>query len=258
MSREAKHPKVAVVTGAGRGLGAGIAAHLAELGVYLGLCARSRPTAPNAAVPALCASVDVSDPSALDSFAARVTDELGDIDLWIGNAGVLDPIGPLRDASEEALHVNVEVNLLGVMWGSRAFARLVHARPTPGVLVNITSGAARSVYRGWAAYCAAKAGVDQLSRVLASEEADHGLSVFAVAPGVVDTDMQARIRATPAERFPAVDRFIGLAESGTFNSPGWVAARLVELYASCRGAASPEWVTGGVDPVVLRIPDEPR
>lgn len=258
MPTGSKYPTVAVITGASRGLGAGIATHLAGRGVRLGLCARTRPGAPDPAVPSVCASVDVTDAAALEAFAASVTDELGEIDLWINNAGVLDPIGPLRDAPVDAVHAHLEVNLAGVTWGSRVFARLVHDRQAPGVLVNITSGAARSVYPGWAVYCATKAGVDQLSRVLAAEEADHGLAVFAVAPGVVDTDMQALIRATPPDRFPAVDRFIGLAERDAFTTPERVAARLVELYASCTGDPVPHWVTDSADQVVCRIPDAPR
>lgn len=251
-------PRVAVVTGASRGLGSGIATHLAGMGVALGLCARTTPEAPDAEVPTVCASVDVADVDAVEAFALRVTDELGPIEMWINNAGVLDPIGPLRDARPDELAVHVAVNLTGVMWGSRTYARLVHGRQGPGVLVNITSGAARSAYQGWAAYCATKAAVDQLSRVLAAEEADHGLAVFAVAPGVVDTDMQALIRSTPADRFPTAGRFIDLAETDSFNSPGWVATQLLELYASTTGAAGPDWARVSADGVVLRIPDEPR
>lgn len=257
-SSRGRLPRVVVVTGASRGLGAGLGAWFAERGVHLGLCARNRPEAPDPDVPTVCASVDVTDADAVEAFAQRVTDELGDIDLWINNAGVLDPIGPLRDAPVGALGTHLDVNLAGVVWGSRTFARLVHDRASPGMLVNISSGAARSVYEGWGVYCATKAAVDQLSRVLAAEEADHGLSVFAVAPGVVDTDMQALIRATPADRFPTVGRFIGLAETGDFNTPGWVAARLAELYGSRHGAPTPGWVSSGADPVVLRIPSEPR
>lgn len=249
-------PRVAVITGASRGLGAGIAARMAAHGVRLGLCARTRPDLDDLAVPTVSASVDVTDPDAVDAFAARVTDELGPIELWINNAGVLDPIGPLRDAPTGTLATHLEVNLAGVVWASRAFVRLVHDRDEPGVLVNISSGAARSVYQGWAAYCATKAGVEQLSRVLAAEEADHGLSVFAVAPGVVDTDMQAAIRATPAERFPAVDRFLDLAQTGAFNTPDWVADHILGLYATTIGGLTPDWVRTATDPVVLRIPDQ--
>lgn len=238
---------VAVVTGASRGLGAGIAEELARLGWHLGLCARTLPTHPPGDTPAVTSALDIRDAPALADFAEQVTNTLGPIGLWINNAGVLAPIGPLREAPLDDLDDHVAINLGGVIRGSRLFARIVHDRPEPGTLVNITSGAASSVYAGWAAYCATKAAVDQLSRVLAAEEADAGLSVYAVAPGVVDTDMQAVIRATPHERFPDVDRFIGLAETDSFNSPAWVARHLVELHTGQRSGD-----------VVVRIPPEPR
>lgn len=250
---------MAVVTGASRGLGAGIAAHLGKVGYALGMCARSRPSAPNVDAEMYTDAIDIRDASAVEAFAANVTEALGPIDLWINNAGVLAPIGPLRDADDDELVTHVDVNLVGVIWGTRTFARLVHNRVQPGTLVNITSGAARSVYAGWGPYCATKAAVDQLTRVIAAEDAGHGLSAFAVAPGVVDTDMQALIRSTPAERFPNVRRFVTLAEDETFNSPAWVAERILEVHrgATDRGRM-PTWAADSPDPVVLRIPDEPR
>ena len=110
------------------------------------------------------------------------------------------------------------------------------------------------MYEGWAAYCASKAAVDQLSRVLAAEEAGHGLRVVALAPGVVDTDMQSAIRATDAYRFPSVERFHALKADEAFNSPAWVADRILELTA----AAMPGWAMAQPDRAVLRVPDEPH
>jgi benzil reductase ((S)-benzoin forming) len=247
--------RVAVVTGASRGLGAGLAARFAARGVSLGLCARATPAVPPAAGGrALAAAVDVTDAAAVDAFAAAVAERFGRIDLWVNNAGVLAPIGPLRDASPAELDAHIRINVGGVLLGSRAFARHVRSRPGGGVLVNISSGAARTVYPGWAAYCGAKAAVDHLTRVVAAEEADAGLRALAVAPGVVDTDMQAVIRATPASEFPALDRFLALARDDAFNSPAWVADQLLLL------AWGPGPGPGGLGPaeVVVRIADEPR
>jgi benzil reductase ((S)-benzoin forming) len=245
--------KVAVVTGASRGIGAGLARRFAERGMALGLCARSVPPAPPGADGrVVAASVDVTDAAAVDAFAARVADALGPIDLWVNNAGALAPIGPLRDADPAALDTHVRTNVLGVLLGSRAYARHVRSRPRGGVLVNVSSGAATSVYAGWAAYCASKAAVDQLTRVVAVEEADAGLRALAIAPGVVDTDMQAAIRATPAERFPALDRFLALARENAFNSPDWVADEFLAL------VFGPTGDDGAAAPVVRRIRDEPR
>ncbi|MFO7279321.1 MAG: SDR family NAD(P)-dependent oxidoreductase [Thermoanaerobacterales bacterium] len=240
--------RVAVVTGASRGLGAGLAARFAEAGLALGLCARHEPPVPDgAAERAVTAAVDVTDPDAVDRFADAVVERLGRIDLWVNNAGLLAPIGPLRDVDPGELRANIEVNVLGVLHGSATFARHVRSRPGGGTLVNITSGAATRAYAGWAAYCAAKAAVDHATRVVALEEADSGLRAFAVAPGVVDTDMQALIRATPPERFPSVDRFHRIREEGAYNSPAWVADHVLGLLDAPPDA-----------PVVQRVPDEPR
>ncbi len=142
---------VAVITGASRGLGAGMATVFAGAGVRLGLCARTRPEPPEGA-DALTASVDVTDAQALDAFSLAVVERFGRIDLWVNNAGVLVPIGPLAVADPDALRRHLDINILGVMHGSATFARHVRDRPGRGVLVNISSGAATTPYEGWAAY----------------------------------------------------------------------------------------------------------
>ena len=131
------------------------------------------------------------------------------------------------------------------MYGSATFARHVRSRPGGGLLVNITSGAATTPYEGWAAYCAAKAAVDQLTRVVAAEEAG-GPAGRAVAPGVVDTDMQEADPLGGRGGLPRVERFRDLARDGAFNSPAWVADHILRLLDEDPGT------------VVLRIPDEPR
>ncbi len=252
--------KVAVITGASRGLGAGLAVHFAAAGMHLGLCARHRPnlvvaTRPTAregrvvsAEAPLRAAVDVTDHAALAEFLDHVVERFGRIDLWVNNAGVLAPIGPLAQARPDEAAQNIAINVTGVLHGSALFARHVRARPGGGVLINITSGAGTKPYAGWAAYCAAKAAVDQLTRVVALEEAAHGVGrPSAVAPGVVDTDMQAAVRASSAADFPEVARFRQIATEEAFNSPGWVAEHLLAI---AFGPQRPSQVT-------VRIPAQP-
>ena len=251
--------RVAVITGASRGLGAGLAVHFAAAGLHLGLCARHRPKLvadrrpiahDGQGIPAevpLRAAVDVTDHTDLAAFAAAVIDRFGRIDLWVNNAGVLVPIGLLVDSDPRETARNIEVNVVGVLNGSSLFARHVRSRPGGGVLINISSGAGTRPYAGWAPYCASKAAVDQLTRVIALEEAPYGLAAFSVAPGVVDTDMQAMVRGTAEKNFPEVERFRQIAAAGSFNSPAWVAHHLLAI---AFGGARPDQVT-------VRIPSEP-
>jgi NAD(P)-dependent dehydrogenase (short-subunit alcohol dehydrogenase family) len=225
-----------------------MAQRFAGVGLRLGLCARTEPALPAADTGVVAAAVDVTDAAALDRFSADVVERFGRIDLWINNAGLLAPIGPLRAVDPGEVAANVHLNVTGVLYGSATFARHVHTRPGGGVLVNITSGAATKPYEGWAAYCASKAAVDQATRVVAAEEGGAGLRAYAVAPGVVDTDMHAAIRATPADRFPEVERFLQLKRDDSYNSPTWVADHILDL---AFGDAPPP-------DVVLRVPDGPR
>jgi benzil reductase ((S)-benzoin forming) len=225
--------KVAVITGASRGLGAGLAERFLQLGLGVAACARSRPELSGAQADPpdglLSASVDVTDAAAVAAFCDRAAAHFGRVDLWINNAGLLAPIGPLRDNDPTEFARHIEVNVLGVFHGSQAFIRHVRARGGEGVLLNISSGAARNAYAGWSAYCAGKAAVDRMSESIALEETDGALRVHAVAPGIIDTDMQGLIRQCSPEQFPRVQKFLDLKDKGAFSSTGFVADRLLEL-----------------------------
>src|SRR5262249_27683201 len=138
----------------------------------------------------LTAQLDVTDASAIAVFAAKTFQRFGHVDLWINNAGLLEPIGPLRDSDSAALQRLLEVNVLGVAHGCRAYVRELRQRGAHGTVINLSSGAARTPFYGWSMYCASKAAVDRLSETLALEEAP-GLRVYSIAPGVIDTEMQA-------------------------------------------------------------------
>ncbi len=238
--------RTAVITGASRGLGAGLATAFRARGLRLGLCARTAPVLADG--PDVIGSrLDVRDAPAVADFAVAVEARFGAIDLWINNAGVLEPIEALRDIEPAAARTHLEVNVLGVLFGTQAFVRHLRRRGGEGVLVNLSSGAAQKAYAGWSLYCAAKAAVDRMTECVALEEAAHGLRAYAVAPGVIDTDMQALIRATPAERFPEAPRFIERKRENRFNTPGFVAERILAL-AFDPGARPAE--------VCVRLPDE--
>lgn len=220
--------RVAVITGASRGIGAGLARYFHERGVDLGLCARSA-CALDDGEHVLTERFDIRDEAAVDGFAGRVAARFGHIDVWINNAGVLTPVGPLRDVAVADFKDNLDVNLVGVFLASRAYARHIRSSARGGVLINISSGAATSPYAGWSAYCAGKAAVDLLSGCIQLEERDAGLRVHAVAPGIIDTDMQEIARSSSAEDFPLAADFRGYKERDAFNRPDYVAEKLFQL-----------------------------
>jgi NAD(P)-dependent dehydrogenase (short-subunit alcohol dehydrogenase family) len=220
--------RCAVITGASRGIGAALAEHFAAQGLALGLCSRG-PPALAAGERVVATKLDVTDEPAVEAFAAEVVRRFGAIDLWINNAGVLEPIAPLRDVSLADFRAHIDINLTGLFLGTRTFVRHLRARGGEGVLINVSSGAAWKPYEGWAAYCAGKAGVERLTQVVAAEEREHGLRAYSVAPGVVDTAMQDLIRDCSAERFPEVERFRAMQRDDSFNTGEFVARHFLAI-----------------------------
>ena len=212
----------------------------------MGLCARSAPVLPEGS-DVVSLQVDVRDAAAMEAFAQRVEERFGTIDLWINNAGVLAPMGPLRDLDAAAFRDHVDTNLTGVFLGSQVYVRHLRSKGGGGALINISSGAAWNAYAGWTPYCASKAAVERLTECLALEEAGSGLRAYSVAPGVIDTAMQEAIRASSPEVFPESERFLDMKVQDSFNSVGFVAGHLLELAFDPARAE---------DPVAQRLPDE--
>jgi hypothetical protein len=98
-------------------------------------------------------------------------------------------------------------------------------------ILHISSGAASSAYPGWSVYCASKAALDHHARAV-QLDAQAGVRICSLAPGVIDTDMQAQIRATPTERFPLRQRFVDLKRQGGLAAPADCAARIVDFLLS--------------------------
>jgi NAD(P)-dependent dehydrogenase (short-subunit alcohol dehydrogenase family) len=233
-----------LITGASSGVGAGLAEEFSRAGVQLGLCARRPPVLPDGD-GVVARQLDVTDLAAVEAFCAEVAAEFGPIDLWINNAGLLGPVMPLRDTDPAEIAPVLDVNVMGVIHGSRTFIRHRRAVGGGGVLVNISSGAAQQAPASWLAYGASKAAVDNLTNVVQLEERDSGLRAYAIAPGMMESGMQVQLRATPAEQFPAKQRFLDAKEHNLFNSPAWVARHILDI---AFGDARP--------PVVWKVPAE--
>ena len=220
--------KVAFVSGASRGIGAALATRFAEKGMRLVLCSRGAPVLA-ASERVLSRRVDVRDATAVEALASEGEARFGAVDLWINNAGVLEPIRPLRDVAVEAFRDHLDTNLVGVFIGTQCYVRQLRRLGRGGVLVNMSSGAAWKPYAGWGAYCAGKAAVERLTEVVAAEESEIGLRAYSIAPGVVDTEMQAQIRAARDADFPERGRFVRRKETGAFNDPVFVADEILAI-----------------------------
>ncbi|MFV0131899.1 SDR family NAD(P)-dependent oxidoreductase [Streptomyces sp. HMX87] len=206
---------MAVVTGAGRGIGRRIAVSLADSGHRLVVCDIDPATAEDVLTslgPGHRAVVgDVSDASVCHSLAEHALQHFGRLDVWVNNAGI-QPIGPLESQAAALLDRVVAVNLNAVLHGSQAAVAVMKERGT-GHLINIASAAAAKPIAGMAAYSATKAGVLALSRALRRELRGSGVQVSAILAGLTATHMAHGLRLPcgltplpPAAVVAAVDR----------------------------------------------------
>ena len=194
--------KVALVTGASRGLGEGAARALAAAGASVMLVARDGALAGRVAgeiaakgARAESLSCDVSDYAAVQKVVAETKARLGGLDLLINNAGVIDPIAEVATSDPAAWAENISINLIGAYHVLRAVLPDMLAQGG-GSIVNVSSGAAYRPLEGWSAYCAGKAGLAMLTRSIELETAGKGIRIFGFSPGTIDTDMQVKIRAS--------------------------------------------------------------
>lgn len=219
----------AVLTGHSRGLGAAIAAELAGRGIPLLALARRQ----GAEMPGVTqVALDLSDTAALSAWLAGGALQAflagADSAVLINNAGMLQPVGPLPGQAPDEVARAISLNVAAPLMLAAAVAAAGAAERR---VLHVSSGAGRNAYPGWAVYCASKAALDHHARAAALDEA-AGLRVVSLAPGVIDTDMQASIRATSVDQFPLRERFRELKASGALLSPEDCAQRLVEFALS--------------------------
>jgi 3-oxoacyl-[acyl-carrier protein] reductase len=189
--------RTAVVTGGSRGIGRAIAIELGRQGAAVAICYRTNDQDVASVMKELSAQgihhvgarCDVSSATDVQAFFARVTEELGPVDILINNAGIA------RDRlfvflSETDWEEVLRVNLTGAFLCSKAALRGMMVRKW-GRIINVASASAHIGTLGQTNYSAAKAGLVGFTRTLAREAAQHGVLVNAVAPGFIDTDMTA-------------------------------------------------------------------
>ena len=207
-------PRVVIITGGSRGLGAGLVQSYLDSGDRVATCARSiTPEVerwqkdPETTDRLLFVPADVSRSADCETFVKATIDKWDHVDVLINNAGVARD-GILGMTTDEDIDTVVDLNLKGTLYMSRLVSRRMLARRS-GSIVNISSIVGRSGYRGLAVYSATKAAQEGMTRALARELGSRGIRVNAIAPGYLRTEMshgldeaqlQQIVRRTPAGR----------------------------------------------------------
>ncbi len=215
--------KVVLITGASRGIGAASARAFADAGAKVALVARS-----TAQIDALAAEIgdtaiaiqcDVASFSDVEAAIAKTVAAFGPLDVFIGNAGMLEPISHVAEADPDAWGKVIDVNLKGVFNGMRAAMPAMIERGE-GTIITVSSGAAHGPVEAWSGYCASKAGAYMLTRCADHEARELGLRIMGLSPGTVATDMQRDIKASGINPVSQLDWAVHIP-------PEWPAQALV-------------------------------
>lgn len=230
----------ALVTGAGRGIGAAIARELAHTGRPVCVNYSADATGAAAVVAgierdggrAIAVEADVADPDAVEAMFQRAEDELGPVLVLVNNAGIKRDL-PVGFLEREAWMRVVDVNLTGQFNTiKRALGRMVRQRF--GRIVNVSSASAARPLPGQAAYAASKAGVEAMTRTLAIEVARRGVTVNAIAPGLVNTGFVGEMdeewgAAMPPRRVAEPEEIAGLARYLASSEAAYVNGAVVHI-----------------------------
>jgi benzil reductase ((S)-benzoin forming) len=225
-----------IVTGTTQGLGKALAAQIGESADNELISLGRSPDAPVRGGAHL--ALDLADMKAVeevcDRIELRIRGKRYAKAVLINNAGIVSPVGPIEKADAGEIERNLAVNLVAPMLLMRAFLQATEGRAALRRVINISSGAGRRPIFGWGAYCSAKAGLDMASRTLALECEERGLAVEVVslAPGVIDTSMQATVRGASAQSFRDVERFRAMKAEGALRPAEDVAADILRLEAA--------------------------
>lgn len=194
-----KYPRVAIITGATRGIGRACARTFHDAGYKVTLFGRDLELLTRVAEElhsrdedVLTVRGDVREQKAVEDTVQRTVRSFGRIDVLVNNAGVAYGLIPLVDFPDEKWHETIDTNLTGVYYFTKAVIPVMRAQGS-GVIINVSSGAGRHGIGGFAAYCASKFGVIGFTESVAEEVGAHGIKVIALCPGGVDTDMHRRI-----------------------------------------------------------------
>jgi len=233
--------QVAVVTGAGRGIGEGIAKVLASAGAAV-VCAARRTHEIEAVAreivsqngKAIAVTTDVTDDDALEKLARAALSEFGRLDIWVNNAGGSPLQMPLMKLPRQEWDATIALNLTAIFSATRIAATHMNAG---GRIVNISSIAAEMVIPGSGHYSAAKVGTNMLTKVFAQELGPR-IRVNCIMPGAVPTEIMMKAMKLEEKDLPGLEKMLRLP-AGRLGTPRDLGAAVLYLTS-----AASEWVTG--------------
>jgi len=233
--------KVAVVTGASKGIGAGIANHLAAQGAAVVVNYASSKQDADRVVDeiakrggrAIAVQANVAKKAEIERLFAETRKAFGKLDILVNNAGIYE-FAPLEEITAEHFHKHFDINVLGLLLTSQA--ALKHFGPEGGSIINISSGASTSAPPGASVYSATKAAVDTITKSLAKELGPRKIRVNAINPGMVETE---GVRAAGFIESDFQKSFESQSALGRIGQPDDIAPAAVFLASSDAG-----WITG--------------
>lgn len=227
--------KTALITGGARGIGAAIARAYLREGAKVMLADLSEAAVQKAAADmgVMAVQMDVTRQDSIDAGVAHAVAQMGGLDILVNNAGVYD-LGPIVDITRDSYDRLFAVNVAGTLFTLQAAARQMLAQGRGGRIINLSSQAGRRGEPLGAVYCATKAAVISLTQSAGLDLIRHGISVNAIAPGVIDSDMWDHVDAlfAAAEGLPLGEKKarVGAAVPfGRFGTPDEVAGMAVFL-----------------------------
>lgn len=228
---------IAIVTGTSRGLGEAMALELLSRGIAVIAVARGQSQTLNQYasqhnVPLFNLQADLSDPESIiqacNNIKNHIPENLNHC-LLINNAGMLGPVDNTANLTDiKGINKALMLNVGSVMQICSTVLEICLPNNVQTRILNISSGAGRNPMSGWAVYCATKAALDHYTRVLVQEQSSENIRIASLAPGVIDTQMQAEIRTSDQTAFPNLPNFINMHSSGQLADPTTIANKIIK------------------------------
>ncbi|RXP57614.1 (S)-benzoin forming benzil reductase [Lutibacter sp. HS1-25] len=224
--------KILIITGGNKGLGLGLANQYHKNGYRIISISRSKKEKLYSEEQYHC------DLSQSETIEATFTEIFSHLDknntkniTLINNAGDLGNVNTIENIKPEEINYTITVNLIAPLILSSLFIKFTKDWHCKKNIFNISSGAAINPYEGWSTYCTSKSGLDMMTKVISKEQKEekNGVKIVSIYPGIVDTEMQTKVRSSPKENFKSVQKFIDFYEHGELTSPKQVAEKIYHL-----------------------------